>query len=149
MSDNIRSLIEEHSAFYEVVPYYAPIQKEHRGYPAGTQRIQTGFNVDIYGVRSADDEPVPPPADEYGLGWAELQRIADTVSECIADSCSLEVIPFPSVAIIDGRDGKVKSLLRLRIAHRGSIHEPIGVPEQRALEEIETKLRNLGVIPRQ
>jgi hypothetical protein len=149
VSDNIRSLVEEHHAFYEVLPYYGPAENGHLSHPAGIQRVQAGFNVDIYGVRTADDEPMPPPAEEYGLGWAELQRIADTVSEYMADSCSLEVIPFPSVAIIDARNGKVESLIRLRISHRGGIHEPIGVPEQRALEEIEKTLRTLGVTPRQ
>lgn len=143
MSDNIRSLIEEHHAFYEVMPYYAPADKEHVN--AAAQRVQAGFNVDIYAVRTIDDEPVPPPPDEYGIGWAELQHIADAVSELLADCCSLEVIPFPSVAIIDGRDGEVESLLRLRISRRTGVDEPIGAPEQQALEEIEKKLRTLGV----
>lgn len=148
MSENIRSLIEEHHAFYEVLPYYAPVENGHPSHSSGIQRIQVGFNVDIYGVRTADDEPVPPPAEEYGLGWAELQKIADMVSEHVANSCSLEVIPFPSVAIIDGRDGKVESLHRLRISHRAGIDEPVGVPEQRALDEVEEQLKAIGLAPR-
>src|SRR5271165_6256442 len=96
LSDNIRSLIEEHHAFYEVLPYYATVENEPPSHPAGIQRIQAGFNVDIYGVRTVDDEPVPPPAEEYELGWTALLKIAGTVSEYMADSCSLEVIPFPS-----------------------------------------------------
>ncbi len=148
LSENIRSLIEEHHAFYEVLPYYAPVENGHPSHSSGIQRIQVGFNVDIYGVRTADDEPVPPPAEEYGLGWAELQKIADMVSEHVANSCSLEVIPFPSVAIIDGRDGKVESLHRLRISHRAGIDEPVGVPEQRALDEVEEQLKAIGLAPR-
>ncbi len=148
MSDNIRSLIEEHHAFYEVLPYYAPVENGHPGHPVGIQRIQAGFNVDIYGVRTADDEPAPAPAEEYGLGWAELLKIAGTVSEYMADSCSLEVIPFPSVAIIDARDGKVESLLRLRISHRAGIDGPVGVSEQRALDEVEKRLNAMGLAPR-
>jgi hypothetical protein len=148
LSDNIRSLIEEHDAFYEVLPYYGPTNNGHLSNPAGIQRIQAGFNVDIYGVRTADDEPIPPPAEEYWLGWAELQKIADTVSEYMADSCSLDVIPFPSVAIIDARDGKVESLLRLRISHRAGIDGPVGVAEQRALDEVEKQLKAMGLAPR-
>jgi hypothetical protein len=141
LSDNIRSLIEEHNAFYEVLPYYARVEN-------GTQRSQAGFHVDVYGVRTVDDEPVPPPAEEYGLAWAELQTIADTVSEALADSCSLEIIPFPTLAIVDGRDGKVESLLRLRISHGAGINEPVGALQRRALAEVEKQLKALGVAPR-
>jgi hypothetical protein len=148
LSGNIRSLIEEHHAYYEVLPYYAPAGHDHTTRPrAGMQRIQAGFNVDIYGVRTADDEPAPPPAEEYEVAFVELQRIVDIVSEVVADSCSVEIIPFPSVAIVDGRDGKVKSLLRLRISHRAGIDGPVGIPEQRALDEIEKQLKAMGLAP--
>jgi hypothetical protein len=148
LSDKIRSLIEEHHAFYEVLPFYAPAEDGPPGRTTGAQRVQAGFNVDVYGVRTTDDEPVPPAAEEYGLGWEELNHIANTVSEYVAHSCSLEVIPFPSVAIIDARDGKVESLHRLRISHREGIEGPVGVPEQRALDEVEKQLKALGLVPR-
>lgn len=145
MSDKIRSLIEEHHAFYEVLPFYALAEHGSPGRTAGAERVQAGFNVDIYGVRTADDEPVPLPAEEYGLGWEELQKIANSVSEYIDHSCSLEVIPFPAVAIIDGRDGRVESLHRLRISHRPGTGRSVGVPEQRALNEVEKQLKAMGL----
>lgn len=141
MSENIRALIEEHHAFYEVTPYYTPNDETC----AHIQRTPAGFNVDIYGVRTIDDDPEPPPPEEYALGWAELERIAEAVSEHIPESCSLEVIPFPSVVIIDGRTGKAESLLRLRMSHTTPPDETAGDLERRTLAEIEQELRSLGL----
>lgn len=81
MSDNIHSLIKEHHAFYEVLPYYVSVENGLPGHSVGVQRIQAGFSVDIYGVRTADDKPIPPSAEEYALGRAELLKIAGTVSD--------------------------------------------------------------------
>ena len=145
MSDDFRSLIQKHHAFYEVSPYYVSLEEKYVSLPAATRRVQAGFNVDVYGVRTEDNEPAPPPPENYGLGWAELQRIAERVSQHNSDACSLEVIPFPSVAIIDGRDGKVEAIIRLRISHCRGLEQPAGLPEQRALEEVEKELESIGV----
>ncbi len=52
MSDNLRSLIREHHAFYEVLPYYVLLEKRHGSVPATTQRVQAGFDIDIYGMNT-------------------------------------------------------------------------------------------------
>jgi hypothetical protein len=71
--------------------------------------------------------------------------MAERVSQHTSDSCSLEVIPFPFVAIIDGRDGKVEAIIRLRISHGRGLDQPAGMPEQRALEEVEKELDSMGI----
>ena len=90
-----------------------------------------------------------PPPQEYALGYAELQKIAERVSQHTSDSCSLEVIPFSSTAIIDSRNhGQVEAMIRIQISHERGLDQPAGPPEQRALEEVERELKTLGIAHR-
>jgi hypothetical protein len=75
MPDDIRSLIKEHHAFYEVLPYYVVLEERHGSLPATTRRVQAGFDIDIYGERIKNDEPSwTPPPEKYGLACAELRK---------------------------------------------------------------------------
>jgi len=149
MADNISSLVKEHHAFYEVSPDYVYLEERPVGLPAGTRRVQAGFNVDVYGVRTEDNEPAMPPPNEYALGYTELQKIAERVSQHSSDSCSVEVIPFPNVAFIDPRNqGRVEAMIRISISHFRGLDQPAGPPEQRALEEVENELKSLGIAQR-
>ena len=149
MSQDFRSLAQEHQAFYEVSPYYVLLDERPVGLPATTRSIHAGFNVDVYGVRTEDNEPAMPPAQEYALGYAELQKLAERVSQHARDSCSLEVIPFSSTAIIDSRNhGQVEAMIRIRISHERGLNQPAGSPEKCALEEVERELNSLGIAHR-
>ena len=148
MSDNIFSLAKEHHIFYEVSPYYILVEEGHGSLQATTQRVQAGFDVDVYGVRIKNDGPWVPPPDKYGLGYAKLQEIAEEVSHT-SDSCSLEVIPFPGTAVFDVRDhGKVEAMIRIRISRCGDLDKAAGPAEQRVLEEVEKRLKHLGIARR-
>ena len=149
MADNISSLVTKHHAFYEVSPYYVLLDERPVGLPATTRTVQAGFNVDVYGVRTEDTEPAMPPPQEYALAYAELQKLAESVSQHASDSCSLEVIPFSSTAIIDSRNhGQVEAMIRIQISHGRGLNQPAGSPEQRALEEVERELKSLGIAHR-
>jgi hypothetical protein len=149
MSDDLTQLVKQHHAFYEVSPYYIAFEERPVGLPAKTRRVQAGFNVDVYGVRTEDNEPVMPEPHEYALAYAELQRIAEKVSQRTTDSCSVDVIPFPSVAIIDARaHGQVEAMLRIRVSHFRGLDQPAGPAEERALEEVERELKSLGIAHR-
>jgi hypothetical protein len=111
MADNIISLVKEHRAFYEVSPYYVEVEERPVGRPVTARRVQAGFNVGVYGVRTEDKKLAMPRADEYALGYAELKRLAQKVSQHTTDSCSLGVSQFPSTAIIDTRHrGQVEAI---------------------------------------
>ena len=145
MADNISSLVKEHSAFYEVSPYYVLLDDRPVGLPATTRTVQAGFNVDVYGVRTENTEPAMPPPQEYALAYAELQKLVERVSLHASNSCSLEVIPFFSTAIIDTRNhGQVEAMIRIQISHGRGLNQPAGSPEQRALQEVERELKSLG-----
>jgi len=149
MVDNFSSLVQEHHAFYDVSPYYVLFDERPVGLAATNRRVQAGFHVDVYGVRTEDDEPAMPPPHEYALGYVELQKLAARISQRTTDSCSLEVIPFPSTAIIDTRNhGHVEAMIRIQISHDRGLNQPAGLPEQQALEEVERELKSLGIARR-
>ena len=149
MADNISSLVKEYHAFYEVSPYYVLLDERPVGLPATTRTVQAGFNVDVYGIRTEDTEPAMPPPQEYALGCAEIQKLAQRVSQQASDSCSLGVIPFSSTAIIDCRThGQVEAMIRIQISHERGLNQKAGLPEKRALEEVERELKSLGIAHR-
>lgn len=149
MSNDIRSLVKEHRAFYDVSRYYVLLDERPVGLPASTRTIHSGFDVDIYGVRTEDNQLVMPPPGEYALGYAELQNIAEKVSRHAGSSSSLEVIPFSDTVVIDSRNhGKVEAMLRIRISHCRGLDQPAGPAEERALKEVEDELATLGIAHR-
>lgn len=146
MSTSIRSLIQEHHAFYEVSPYYEMVQTDGRD--SASQKIQAGFDVDIYGVNIGNHLEMPHP-EEYALGHAELRKIVEEISCLTTDSCVLELFSFPSTVVFDVRDhGKVEVMLRVRISHYRGLDQPAGAAEERALEEIKRRLESIGVVRR-
>ena len=149
MSDNVRSFVKEHHVFYEVSPDYIELEERPVGLPAKTRRVHAGFNVDVYGVRPEDNDLVMPPPQVYALGYTELEKIAEKVSQHTSDSCSLEVICFPSDILVDVRDhATVEGTVRIRISHWRGLDQPAGPAEQRALEEVENELKSRGVAHR-
>ena len=61
----------------------------------------------------------------------------------------MEAIAFPSTAIIDTRNrGQVEAVIRIHISHERGRKQPAGLPEQRALDEVEEELKKLGIVHR-
>jgi hypothetical protein len=143
MLENLEQLVKKYHAFYDVAPYYIVIEERH-GSPTATRHIiQAGFDVHVHGLSNKSELELPPPA-EYGVGYLELKKIADTVSHH-ASECFIEVIPFPSTMFSEAREHfQPEAVLRVRISHRG-VDQPVGPPEQHALEELEKQLQGLGV----
>lgn len=150
MSENLlRSLIQEHHAFYEVLPYEVVVDDANGGLTLTTRRVHAGFDIDIYGESLKKELVIPGPDPDYTLGFSELQNIAKELSHHATDSCSLEVSEFPSTVFFDlRRHGKPEALLRIRISHYRGLNAPAGLPEQRALEELEKELKSMGIARR-
>jgi len=128
MAEDIREVIEQHHAFYEVLPYYT------------AQRIQAGFDIDVYGIKMSRE---PEPGPDYRLAYAALKKLVETIHT--DESCSVEVIPFGSTVVIDiRRQFQQQGMLRIRITHKG-LDQPAGEPEERALKEIKDRFRDLGL----
>jgi hypothetical protein len=141
MSDDIRRLVEEHHPYYEVLPYYVVTADGHGSPTATTHRIQAGFDIDIYAATTSS-EMAPRP--DYALGYAILQKNA--VSLDVSDCGSIEVLPFLSSFFLDAQnDFQPQAMIRIRISHWRGLDQPAGAAEERALKEIERRLRDVGV----
>ena len=148
-SEGSPKLIEQHHAYYEVLPYHIVLEEGH-GTPAATTRmIQAGFDVDVYGTETSDAPGLPAKSPDYALGRSILQELAKTVSSHSTGGCSVQVISFGSTEFIDPKDHfQPKAMLQVKITHHRGLDQPAGPAEQRALEEIEKGLQNLGVTRR-
>jgi hypothetical protein len=146
VSENVRELIEQYHPFYEVAPYYIVLEARSSGTAVTRRRIQAGFYIDMYGIIASLE---PEPFTDYVLAYTALQKVVETVLPRTSDRCSIEVIPFASSVILDTRTHlQPEAMLRIRIAHGRGIDLPAGTSEERALNEIEEKLRDLGVSER-
>lgn len=145
MPKDLRELVREHHAFYEVLPYYILWEEKHGSPAARTRTIQAGFDVDLYGARP-NKELVPPRADpDYPLGYAGVEETVEEISHHTSGSCSLEVIPFPSRIVLGGPGRALpEGMLRIRISHSRGLGQPAGLPEEQALKELEKQLHDLG-----
>jgi len=146
VSENIHELIEQHHAFYQVLPYYIMVQimvQEKRTH-ATTKRIQAGFDIDVYGIKPSHEQH---PGRDYVLGYVALEKLVETILPHTGESCSVEVIRFPSTVVFDPkRQFQEEGMLRIRITHKGL--QPAGKPEERALKEIKDRLHDLGLSQR-
>ena len=141
MSENLHELIEQHHAFYEVLPYY--IVQEDRTHKA-TTRIQAGFDIDVYGIKPSHEQH---PGRDYVLGYVAVEKLVKTILPDVSEACSVEVIPFPSEVVFDAkRQFQEEGMLRIRITHKHL--QPAGEPEGRALQKIKERLRDLGLSQR-
>ena len=143
MSENFRQLIQEHRPFYEVLPYNVVIEDAHGKAACTTRRIQAGFDIDIYGLKTSDG---PDLSADYGHAYAILRKIVEEISSHTTNSCSIEVFSFGSTVFLDTRDGlRPEAMIRIRITHAGNLAQPVELPEQHVLEEVEDQLRDLGI----
>ena len=138
MSDNIHELIEQHHAFYEVLPYYIVQEDRSQG---TTKRIQAGFDVEVYGIKPSHEQH---PGRDYLLGSLVLEKLVERILPQIGESCSVEVTRFSSALIFDPKwQFQQEGMLRIRITHKGLT--PGGEPEEYALKQIRERLQELGL----
>ena len=135
-------LVKKYRVSYEVSHYDELIEEAHGSAAATRHIVQAGFDVEVCGLSDKDTTELPPPGD-YALVYAALKEIADGVAQH-ASECSIEVIPFASTAFSDAHSSRSEAVIRIRISHRG-IPQPVGPPEQNALEELERQLQSLGL----
>jgi hypothetical protein len=143
MPERIRELIKQYQAFCEVAPYYVGFEERSSNGAITKQRVQAGFDVDVYGLKSGLE---PGPLSDYALACAAFREVAQTVTSETGDSCSVEVIPFASTVILDTRRRfQPEGMIRIRIGHGRGIAHPAGEPEEKALKAIVTQLNDLGI----
>jgi hypothetical protein len=140
---DVRRVIEDHQAFYEVTPYYVLFEERPPGGHPISRRIQAGFDVDVFGIVKG---PGPERSPEYELVCKALSRLTEAIRPATSDGCSIEVIRMASTVIVDPRlHFQQEATLRIRIAHSRGLDQPAGAAEEGALNELQEQLRGLGI----
>lgn len=87
------------------------------------------------------------PGRDYVLGYVALEKLVETILPHTGESCSVEIIPFPSIVVFDTKwQFQEEGMLRIRITRKGL--QPASEPEERTLKEIKERLHGLGLSQR-
>jgi hypothetical protein len=141
VSPNIHDVTAQHHAFYEVQPYYTVLEERTQGPPATTRRVQAGFDIDVFGIKTSTEQK---PGRDYLLAYGALQKMVAMILPHADKCCTVEVIPFDSTVVIDTkRQFQQEGMLRIRIRHNGD--GQAGDSEERLLKEIKERLSDLGI----
>ena len=82
-------------------PHQIVLEERPAGAASSIRRIQSGFDVDVYGVKKSNESG---GSLRYELGYRTLQQMADTIRAGAGDSCSIEAIPYRSTTVLDTKN---------------------------------------------
>ena len=143
MLEEVYQVNRRHHAFYETTPYYVELEELPEGRSPELTRIQAGYDVDVYGVKSSGESQ---PSPDYEIAYGAIEEAVAEIPIC--DRCSIEVIPFDSSVVLDSRSHfQVEDRVRIRISHFRGLDQPAGPAEADALRQLEEWLRKLGINP--
>ncbi len=141
--ETVPELIKHHHAFYEVNPYWVVVEQRTPA-KTTTQRIQAGFDIDVYGIT---DRYVPGDSPDYAQACAAAEAMVAEMKPRLDPSCTVEVIPFGEEVFLEsGSHAEMDARLRIRVTHERGLEQPAGPAESTALKEIEKQLRARGVM---
>ena len=139
----VQGVFQRHRVRYELRPYYVLFEQRPPGAPSVGQRIQAGFDVDLFGT--LDKMEVPRLLREEGdivIGYFEA--VAQEVQSKVGQRCTVEVMGYPDSLVLDSHF-QPQAMIRIRISHSRGLDQSEGASEEQALEAIRDKLHALGI----
>src|SRR5215831_11710564 len=89
---DVHGVLERHHVRYEVHPYYVVSERRPVGAPAVDQRVQAGFDVDLFDT--VDGMQLPRFHSEEGHTVVQyFEAVTREVQSKIGQQCTIEVIP--------------------------------------------------------
>ena len=142
---DVHEILERRHTRYEVRPYYVVLEQRPVGAPPTVQKVQAGFDVDLYGV--LEKEQFPLFRSEQGrLVVDHIKAVAQEIQSKFGGRCTIEVIPDENSEVLDTHHHfEPQASLRIRISHARGREQPNGPSEEQALEAIREVLTKLGV----
>jgi hypothetical protein len=109
------------------------------------QRIQAGFDVDLFGTLEKMDLPYLH-RDEYGTVVHYFEEVAREVQSNVGQDCTVEVVSYwESLAFNTREHLQAEAMLTIRISHSRSLDQAEGPAEEQALKAVLERLHALGV----
>ena len=143
---DVHEVLKRHDARYEVRPCYEMFDLRPLGAPAIRQRVQSGFDVDLYGTLLEKEHLPLYEIEGAGTVLDYFAKVAQDIQSRIGQHCTVEVIRYSDSLTIDtGHDFRPEIMLRIRIVQTHGLDQAEGPPEEQALGAIRQVLRELDV----
>jgi hypothetical protein len=146
MVADVRELVEQHHISYEVWPYDVVVDIHQQNAPAIYQKVQFGFDIELYGSGVDRDLTLFSGRDEFRQTLSALEAVAEAIKPQAPDGQHIEVIPFEAnLCYLPSHSFRPEALLRIRITNFRGPNQPAGPLEVQTREAIEKQLQALGV----
>ena len=142
---DIHDVLEQHHARYEVRPYYVILDQRPAGATPIEQKVQAGFDVNLYGALEKEQLPL------YRSEGARMivnyfEAVAQEIQSKVGQHCTIEVIPYTDSLVLDTTEHfRPQAMLGIRISHDRGLDQPAGPSEDQALEAIRETLHQLKI----
>src|SRR5579862_2326246 len=135
--DYARQIFIRHHVRYEVSPYFVVLDVRTLGVPPSQQRVQAGFDIDLYGNGFDHGSAHSFENGELRTTLNELCAACRAVVAPATESCRIEIIPLEATLILNvKRHFEPEALVRIRITHSGGLDQPAGASEEKARADI-------------
>jgi hypothetical protein len=142
---DIHELLEPYHVHYEVFPYYVMSEQFPVGGPPVIERVQAGFDVNLYAVLETARFPLLH-SDAAHRVINFLESAGQEIQSTAGNHCTVEVIPCTDSAVLDAQEHfQPQEMLRIRISHARGLDRPEGPAEELALKATEELLHELGI----
>jgi hypothetical protein len=142
---DVQQVLDRYHVFYEVRPYYVVLDERPAGAPRIEQKVQAGFDVNLYGILQTSQFPVFHTEDGR-LVLDYFGSVAREIQATAGHGCTVELMPETDSVVRDTRRHfQPEAMLRIRISHDRGLDQPAGPPEQQALQAIRNMLHEFNV----
>ena len=141
----IRELLEPFHVHYEVSPYYVLFNQHRVGAPPIEQRVQNGFDVNVYGALESEQLPLFHTEGAHTV-ISYFESAAREIQSKAGHDCKVEILPYTNSLVLDTQQHfRPQGMLQIRISHARGLDQPEGPAEELALKAIRDLLQELGV----
>jgi len=141
MVEELREIVQKHCASFEVWPEWSG---------GGGRARRNGYILTLCGVNEDQNcsrgHHVPGCLHCYHT-YDELRRIAEWITQKDQQGCRCEIAPFDRAWHIAPRQrwSRNEILVMIKILHRRDVDAPVDDNQQACLDELRSKLKELGV----
>lgn len=142
---DVRDVLERHHVHYEVRPYYVVWDQRPVGAPQIDQKVQAGFDVNLYGTLEKEEFPLFR-SEGARKAVTYFESVAQEVQSTAGQRCTVEIIPYTDSIVLDTHQHfQPQAMLQIRISHDRGLDQAEGPSEELALKAIRETLHQLGV----
>lgn len=143
---DVREILARHRARYGVQPYYDIFRPLAEAGPATAQRIQAGFDVDIYGTLLETEHLPLHDIEAAPFVLDSFEKAAQEIQSRIGQGCTVQVLTYSNSLVLDTKHAfRPEVMLRVRIGHCRGLDQAKGAPEEEALSAVRQMLREMDV----